>query len=129
MDSLAKLKGKGLVRAHGVSCHALAALEAAVREPWVDSVHARINPYGKSMDGPAEKVAPVLQRLRQAGKGVVGMKIMGEGAFRGDEEKKDSSVRYVLGLGCVDILNVGCESLEEVDDFAARVRRVPRKTV
>jgi len=129
MEILARLKGKGIIRAHGVSCHSLEALEAAASEPWVDSVHARINPYGKSMDGPAEKVAPVLARLRQAGKGVVGMKIMGEGTFRNDEEKKDNSIRYVLGLGCVDILNVGCESVAEVDDIAARVRKAPRKTV
>ena len=125
MDILAKLKEKGTIRAHGVSCHSLAALEAAATEPWVDSVHARINPYGAKMDGPAEKVAPLLEKLRKAGKGVVGMKIMGEGTFRDDEEKKDSSIRYVLGLGCVDVLNVGFEKAAEIDDFAARVRRVP----
>jgi predicted aldo/keto reductase-like oxidoreductase len=127
MDLLAGLKAKGVIRAHGVSCHSLAALEAAVGEPWVDSVHARINPYGVKMDGPPEKVAPVLERLCKAGKGVVGMKLVGEGAFRNDEEKKDASIRYVLGLGCVDVLNVGCESIEEVDDFASRVRKVAAK--
>ncbi len=127
MDILAKLKEKGTIRAHGVSCHSLAALEAAVTEPWVDSVHARINPYGAKMDGPAEKVAPVLQKLCKAGKGVVGMKILGEGTFRNDEEKKDSSIKYVLGLGCVDVLNVGFETTAEIDDFAARVRRAPER--
>ena len=89
MDLLAKLKEKGTIRAHGVSCHSLPALEAAVSEPWVDSVHARINPYGVKMDGPAEKVAPVLQQLCKAGKGVVGMKIIGEGQFGTDEERKN----------------------------------------
>jgi hypothetical protein len=34
-------------------------------------------------------------------------------------------VKFVLGLGCVNVLNVGFESLGEVDDFAARVRKVP----
>jgi hypothetical protein len=34
----------------------------------------------------------------------------------------------VLGLGCVDVLNVGCEKLEEVDDVANRVRKVPLKS-
>jgi len=58
---------------------------------------------------------------------VVGMKIIGEGRLRNDDEKKNESIRYVLGLGCVDILNVGFEKLEEVDDFAARVRKVPMK--
>jgi len=57
------LKKKGVIRAHGVSCHSLEALETAAAEPWVDSVHTRINPYGMSMDGPPEKVAPVLKKL------------------------------------------------------------------
>jgi hypothetical protein len=54
------------------------------------------------------------------------MKLIGEGKLRDDDIKRDESVRYVLGLGCVDILNVGFEKLEEIDDFAARVRKVAR---
>lgn len=124
MDILDNLKQKGVIRAHGVSCHSLEALEAAASEPWVDSVHTRINPYGMSMDGPPEKVAPILTKIHDAGKGVIGMKIIGEGRLRDDNEKRDASVRFVLGLGCVDVLNVGFEKLEEVDDLAARVRKV-----
>lgn len=126
MDGLARLKDKGVIRAHGVSCHSVAALEAAAAEPWVDSVHARINPYGMSMDDKPEKVVPVLKKLHAAGKGVVGMKIMGEGRLRDDPEKRDESARFVLGLGCVDVLNIGFEKTQEIDDFAARVRKVPR---
>jgi aryl-alcohol dehydrogenase-like predicted oxidoreductase len=126
MDFLAKLKEKGVIRAHGVSCHSLEALAACATEPWVDSVHTRINPYGVKMDGPADQVVPVLKRIHAAGKGVVGMKIIGEGEFRNSEEKRDASVKFVLGLGCVDVLNVGCENIGEVNDLAARVKRVER---
>ena len=126
MDLMAQCKAKGLIRAHGVSCHTLGALEAAAAEPWVDSVHARINPFGIKMDGPPEKVAPVLHKLHAAGKGVVGMKLIGEGKFRDDDAKRDESAKYVLGLGCVDVLNIGFEKVEEIDDFAARVRKVQR---
>jgi len=125
MKILADYKQKGVLRAHGVSCHSVEALEAAAIEPWVDSVHARINPYGMSMDKPWEKVPGVLKKIHDAGKGVVGMKLVGEGRLRNDDARRDESVRYVLGLGCVDLLNVGFEKLEEVDDFAARVRKVP----
>jgi len=54
------------------------------------------------------------------------MKIIGEGKLRNDDEKKDASVRYAMKLGCVDILNVGFEQLEEIDDVAARVRKVEK---
>ena len=124
MEVLAKLKKKGIIRAHGVSCHSLPALEAAANEPWVDSVHARINAYGVQMDGPPEKVAGVLRKLHQAGKGVVGMKLIGAGQFRNSDEKRNESIRYVLDLGCVDTMVVGFEKVEEIDDFAARVRKV-----
>jgi aryl-alcohol dehydrogenase-like predicted oxidoreductase len=126
MDILAKLKEKGLIRAHGVSCHSLPALEAAAREPWVDSVHARINPYRMLMDDEPDKVAPVLKKIHDAGKGVVGMKIIGEGRLRNDKQKREESARYVLGLGCIDILNVGFEKPEEIDDFAETVRGVKK---
>jgi aryl-alcohol dehydrogenase-like predicted oxidoreductase len=126
MDLLSERKNKGDVRALGVSCHSLVALEAAAAEPWVESVHARINPYGMSMDAAPDVVVPVLKRIHAAGKGVVGMKIMGEGRLRTDNERRDASVRYALTLGCVDVLNVGCETMAEVDDFADRVRRVER---
>ncbi len=124
MDIMAKLKEKGVIRAKGVSCHSLPALQAAVNESWVDSVHARINPYGMSMDDKPEKVVPVLQQLRAAGKGVVGMKIIGEGRLRNDDEKRDASAKFVLGL--VDVLNIGFEKVEEVDDFADRVKKVEK---
>ena len=126
MDIMAQLKQKGIIRAHGVSCHSIAALEAAAAEPWVDSVHTRINPYGMSMDGTPDEVVPALKKLHAAGKGVIGMKIIGEGRLRNDAEKRDASAKFVLGLGCVDILNVGFEKTEEIDDFADRVSKVAR---
>jgi predicted aldo/keto reductase-like oxidoreductase len=125
-EILSRLKEQGKIRAHGVSCHSLDALRAAAVDPWVDVVFARINAYGTKMDGPPEEVVPVLRQFHAAGKGVVGMKLIGEGEFRDDDEKRNESVRFVLGLGCVDTLTVGFERIEEVDDFAARVRAVPR---
>ena len=129
MNILAKLKNKGLIRAHGVSCHSLAALQRCVKEPWVDSVHARINPYAVKMDvrtvEEIPKVEATLKAMRRQGKAVVGMKIIGEGEFRNSEEKRDKSIKYALESGCVDAMVVGFEKVEEIDDFAARVRKVP----
>ncbi|MBN1126888.1 MAG: aldo/keto reductase [Sedimentisphaerales bacterium] len=127
MNDMAKLKQKGVIRALGVSCHSLDALKTAATESWVDSVHTRINAYGTKMDGKVEDVVPVIRQIHDAGKGVVGMKLIGEGEFRNDDEKKDKSIQFVMDLGKVDILNVGFEKPEEIDDFAKRLARTPRK--
>ena len=128
MNILAKLKKKGLVRAHGVSCHSLVALQRCINEPWIDSVHARINPYAVSMDvktaDEVPKVAAVLKAIRRQGKAVIGMKIIGEGRFGNSPEKRDGSIKYALESGCVDAMVVGFEKIEEVDDFAMRARKV-----
>jgi len=34
------------------------------------------------MDGPPEKLLPALRKIHAAGKGIVGMKLIGEGTFR-----------------------------------------------
>jgi aryl-alcohol dehydrogenase-like predicted oxidoreductase len=128
MAILAKLKKKGLVRAHGVSCHSLEAVEACVKEPWVDSVHVRLNPYAVQMDVKTveeiPKVEAVVKAIRRQGRAVIGMKIIGEGRFGNSPEKRDKSIKYALESGCMDAMVVGFEKVEEIDDFAARARKV-----
>ena len=122
MDLLADMKRKGVIRAHGVTIHSLPALERVADEPWVDVVHARVNPYATRTDGPMEKVAPILKKIHDAGKGIIGMKLIGEGAF--NAEKREKSLRYVMGLGSVDAMIVGFEKIAHIDEFTAGVRRV-----
>ena len=129
MTALDQLKQKGIIRAHGLSCHNLEAVETAVREPWVDTIHVRLNPYGSSMDDTVEKVEPVVKQLHQAGKGVIAMKIIGEGEFANSDEQKDNAFRYVLQLGAVDILAVGMDKISDIVDNESRIRNVPLKKV
>ncbi len=46
MKVLSEAREKGVIRAHGVSCHTLGALKSAAASPWVQIDLARINPYG-----------------------------------------------------------------------------------
>lgn len=123
MDQLEVAKQKGWIRAHGCSCHSLVALEEAAGDPWVDVIHSRINPWGVKMDGPADKVVPILKKAHAAGKGVIGMKLVGEGSFRDDSDKIDQSLKFVLELGCVDAMVVGFEKPEEVIDYRKRLKK------
>lgn len=121
MDILSDLKAKGIVKAHGVSVHSLEAMKAAVTNPWVDVVHARINPYGIAMDKPEPKeVVEVIRQLHESGKGVIGMKLVGNGKLRNDSEKINNSLKFVMGLGCVNAVIVGFESTDQIDNYIDR---------
>jgi aryl-alcohol dehydrogenase-like predicted oxidoreductase len=124
MEILDNLKAKGIIKAHGVSVHSLEAMKDAVKHPWVDVLHARINPYGIAMDKPEpQEVVEVIHQLNEAGKGVIGMKLVGNGKLRDDSEKIDNSLRFVLGLGSVDTMIIGFENNEQIDNYTIRVEK------
>ncbi len=120
MDYLRKAKADGLIRAHGTSCHGMDPLRTSAKESFVEVDLARINPEGMIMDDKKpDEVASQLQEMHDAGKGVIGMKILAEGAFK-EPERRDASLRFVLGLGTVDSFIIGFESTEQVDDLLKR---------
>lgn len=124
MDIMENLKSKGIIRAHGVSVHSLEAMKAAVKSPWVDVIHVRINPYGIAMDKhEPEEVVKVIQQLHDSGKGVIGMKLIGNGDYSNDSEKIDNTLRFVLGLGTVDMIIVGFENTKQIDNYLGRVEK------
>jgi 1-deoxyxylulose-5-phosphate synthase len=129
MDGMSEAKAKGKVRALGVSCHSMDALKVAAEEPWVESVHTRINATGSEMDGSPEEVVPIIRKIHDAGKGVVGMKLIGQGEYRDSRELREKSADFVFNLGCVDTVVVGFESINEVKDYEDIVKKTPRKKV
>jgi 1-deoxyxylulose-5-phosphate synthase len=125
MDALSRMKERGLVRAVGVSCHNFGAFRAAAQDPWVEVVLARINYAGVSMDAAPEEVVPVLDEMHTAGKGIYGMKVVGNGKLTGDVRK---AVRYVMDLPSVDSLVIGMRSEAEIDqnvDLVEELSLVP----
>jgi aryl-alcohol dehydrogenase-like predicted oxidoreductase len=125
MDILENLKAKKIIHAHGVSVHSLQAMEACIGNPWIDIVHVRINSFGEAMDknDPAD-VTPVIEKLHREGKGIIGMKLIGAGKFKNDPDKIDKSLRFVLGLGTVDIIIIGFELPEQIDNYIARIHKI-----
>lgn len=113
MDVLSQAKEKKQIRAVGVSCHSLDALKTAAESPWVDVVLARINPEGEKMDGTPEEVIPVLKRIKENGKGLIGMKIYGEGKLA---HMKEECMAFAKNLGLLDSMTVGAESIEQMDE-------------
>ena len=118
MDVLSEAKQKGVIRAHGCSCHSIEALRAAAASTWVEVDLARINPTGASMDGDPNTVIPVLKQMKASGKAVVGMKILGAGELR---NRQDECLKFALGLGVLDAFTIGAESVNEQDDLIRRI--------
>jgi aryl-alcohol dehydrogenase-like predicted oxidoreductase len=118
MDVLSEAKEKGIIRAHGVSCHSLPALRAAAASPWVEVDLVRLNPIGSHMDADPDTVISVIKQMRASGKGIVGMKILGQGDLR---DRPAEAIRYALSTGVLDAFTIGAESRSEQDDLTRRI--------
>jgi diketogulonate reductase-like aldo/keto reductase len=118
MDVLSEAKEKGIIRAHGCSCHSIEALRDATKSPWVEVHLVRINPIGAFMDSDPNTVVSVMREMRAAGKGIIGMKILGQGELR---NRQDEALRFALSLNLLDAFTIGAESISEQEDLIRRI--------
>lgn len=118
MDVLSEAKEKGIIRAHGCSCHSIEALRAAAASPWVEVDLARMNPIGSHMDADPDTVLAVLKQMKASGKAVIGMKILGQGDLN---KRQDEALKYALGIGVLDAFTIGAESRTEQEDLIRRI--------
>jgi aryl-alcohol dehydrogenase-like predicted oxidoreductase len=123
MNILSRAREDGIVGAHGVSCHTLGALQAAADSDWVQVDLARINPAGVAMDAEVSKVVPVLKKMKEQGKVVIGMKILGAGRLA---DRIDECLQFALAQEYVDCFTIGTESQAEFRDL---VKRIPAASV
>jgi aryl-alcohol dehydrogenase-like predicted oxidoreductase len=121
MDVLSRAKESGAIRAHGISCHSIEALRLAARTPWVDVDLARINPAGVVMDADPATVISVLKEMKAAGKGVIGMKILGEGQLANQLVR---AIGHAVGLDCLDAFTIGFTSNAQLDQVVQKVATV-----
>lgn len=126
MEGLARAKQDGIVNAVGISAHSLDALRDAADSPWVDVILARINPFRSNMDGSVDAIKEVLGKARRNGKGVLGMKIFGEGSRVKDEER-EQSLRFALTESNIHAMTIGYQSIEQMNDAIARVVRIRKE--
>jgi hypothetical protein len=70
--------------------------------------------------GDVSTVVSHIKQVRAKGTGVIGMKIIGEGAFKTAEER-DASIRYVMKLGTVDAVTIGYKTTSEIDEAIERI--------
>ncbi len=134
IEAMLEAKERKWVRALGVSCHSLPALRRAIELDWVEIHLVRINPKGVLMDTETPRwnarsdessvpiVVDLLKKIHEKNRGVIGMKILGEGRFQSRKDRADS-IRFVLGLGTVQAMVIGFKSKEEIDEAIQNIEQ------
>ena len=130
MDGFDEAKERKWIRAKGVSCHSLPALRGARETDWTEVHLVRVNPQGAFMDGENETynmttnpVAPVLEELkgiRAKGRGVIGMKMVGNGTFV-DAADREKAIRFAMSRPELDAVVIGFKSRAEIDEAIGRI--------
>ncbi len=123
IEALSEAKQKGIAKTVGLSCHNFEALKLAAEDPWVDVILARINPEGLIMDASPEEVMAVLKKAHDSGKGVIGMKIFGEGRMT-DDSRRVASLKYAIGSKNVDCMTIGINAPEQIDYAVSRIMQI-----
>lgn len=121
MDAISEAQQKGIIRAHGCSCHTIEALRTAAAWPWVQVMLSRVNPIGSHMDADPATVVATLRDGKSRGKAILGMKILGQGDMR---TRVDEALKYALSLNLLDSFTIGAESIGEQTDLLNRIAAV-----
>ena len=135
MDGFDEAKSKGWIRSKGVSCHSLPALRGATATPWSEVHLVRVNPQGCRMDGeeevvwqaqdPGHEPSPVVREIKAMhakGRGVIGMKIIGNGEFVKAEDR-EKSIRFAMSMPELDAVVIGFKYRAEIDEAIERMNR------
>jgi aryl-alcohol dehydrogenase-like predicted oxidoreductase len=118
MNILSQAREQKVIRAHGVSCHTLEALQSAAATPWVQIDLARMNPAGVAMDAGVPTVTNVLKQMKQSGKVIMGMKIFGDGRLA---DRKDECIKHVLSQDYISCFTIGVENYDQFLDLEKRI--------
>jgi 1-deoxyxylulose-5-phosphate synthase len=122
-DAMLEAQSRKVVLSHGASVHGLPALRRVPGNTWLEVAMIRVNHTGKSMDaenyptqdpGNVPEVVTHVKAVRNGGAGVIGMKLVGEGAFGREDRRK--AMRFAFRNAGVDCVTVGYKSPAEVDE-------------
>ncbi len=122
MDVMAEAKQKKVLRSVGLSVHSVEAMQVAAKNPWVDICLVRFNPAGERMDAAPATVLPILTEMKANGKGIIGIKTLGEGTLI--EDSHNDALRYALTKNAVHSFSIGCESTKELLDNISRIEKL-----
>jgi aryl-alcohol dehydrogenase-like predicted oxidoreductase len=123
LETLARAKAEGLVRAVGVSSHSQEVLSRLLDLRAVDVALAIVNQTGSWMkDATPAEMTVAVRRLHRSGRGVYGMKALGSGQVTAPSGVA-AALRYAFRYPYVHAICVGMTSEAELAANAALWRR------
>ena len=119
MEVFKEAKKAGKIRAHGVTCHSFAALQAAEASDWVQINQVRWNSRESHMDADVKTARALFEKMRLKGQGMIGMKVVGQGALvQGDKAlTPEECFKFQIESGVVDAFVVGIQKIEHIDQL------------
>ena len=122
-DVILEAEQKKTVASHGASVHGLPALRKVPGNAWLQVAMIRMNHRGVHMDaedykthglGQVDEVVAHVKQVRKEDKGVISMKLAGEGTF--NHEDRQAAMRFAFKEAGVQCVTVGYKSPQEVDE-------------
>jgi aryl-alcohol dehydrogenase-like predicted oxidoreductase len=122
-DAILQAEHKQTIKSHGASVHGLPALRQVPGTDWLQIAMIRMNHKGTRMDaeehdadvlGNVNEVLDHVKQARQAGMGIVSMKLIGEGVF--NHEDRQRAMRFAFKNAGVDSVTVGYKNTAEIDE-------------
>ena len=135
MDALEEAKDKKIILSHGASYHSLPALKKGAELDWTDVSLVRLNPQGVNIDTEIEvwnaesdgsdvfAVVEQVVRMHEKRKGVIGMKVIGEGKFT-DRLDREKSIRFNLESGLTNAIVIGFRNTAEIDEAIMHIGKL-----
>jgi aryl-alcohol dehydrogenase-like predicted oxidoreductase len=122
-DGIMEAQARHAILSHGASVHGLPALRQVPSFKWLDLAMIRVNHKGTRMDaenydmaetGNVPEVVTHIKEVKAQGRGVIGMKLIGEGTF--GREDRQTAMRFAMKNAGVDCVTVGYKSTAEIDE-------------
>ncbi len=123
-DGIQEAQHKKIILGRGASVHGLPALRQVPENKFLQLAMIRTNHQGTKMDaedyatrglGNVKEVEGHVQKAHGNQLGIIGMKLIGEGAFTNRDDRK-AAMRYAFRNHGVDTVSVGYKSPAEIDE-------------
>jgi predicted aldo/keto reductase-like oxidoreductase len=123
-DGISEAKVKKIVAGQGASVHGLPALRVFPGNKWLDVAMIRMNHKGVRMDaevpdanvpGNVDEVVTHTKKVQSEGKGIISMKLVGEGAFTSREDRQ-RAMKFAFQTAGVDCVTVAYKNTAEIDE-------------